>query len=108
MSLDMRKVVPAAMLAGEDAEDTALLRGMLERASQYLRSFRWCADIEEAYFGLGVGGVVAVFLFRIRPAQTGVDPLLWVVVGDVPSAYLVTDRAPSPACALEGYVELMT
>jgi hypothetical protein len=26
------------------------------------------------------------------------------VVGDLPSAYLVTDNAPNPACALDAYI----
>ena len=47
-----------------------------------------------------IGGVVAVFLFRID-GPPEVDPLLWVVVGDLPTAYLVTDDAPSPAIALD-------
>jgi hypothetical protein len=52
--------------------------------------------------------VVAVFLFRIVPKQEGVDEWLWVVVGDLPSAYLVTDDNPTPASALEAYVAEMS
>jgi hypothetical protein len=51
-----------------------------------------------------VGGVVVVLLFRIVPAREDVDEWLWVVVGDVPPAYLVTDDAPNPASALDGYI----
>jgi hypothetical protein len=39
-----------------------------------------------------VGGVVSTFLFRID-AEPNIDEWLWVVVGDLPSCYLVTDRA---------------
>jgi hypothetical protein len=35
------------------------------------------------------------------------DELLWVVVGDLPPAYLVTDGNPIPLAALETYVEEM-
>lgn len=35
------------------------------------------------------------------------DSWLWVIVGDLPSAYLVTDDLKSPRDALEGYCELM-
>lgn len=51
-------------------------------------------------------GVVAVFLFRIR-AVGPIDQWLWVITGDLPSAYLVTDRATSPVRTLEVYCELM-
>lgn len=101
-----KHVVPADELRGDDEEDTALLRASLEEATAYLRGFEWCRGIREFYFGAGVGGIVAVFLFRIEPAP-GVDQWLWVVVGDLPSAYLVTDRAPDPTAALRRYCELM-
>jgi hypothetical protein len=53
------------------------------------------------------GWVVGVFLFHIDPAP-GVDEWLWVVAGDLPTAYLVTDEAPDPASALEAYCNLMS
>ncbi len=107
-NFDFSSVVPAEKMKGEDAEDTELLQRMLGEATEYLEAFDWCRSIEESYFGLGVSGVVAVFLFRIRPKREGIDDLLWVVVGDLPSAYLVTDNSPSPSLALECYVELMS
>jgi hypothetical protein len=95
-------------MKGENTEETHLLHRMLGEAKEYLAAFDWCESIEESYFGLGVGGIVAVFLFKIRPRHEGVDELLWVVVGDLPKAYLVTDDSPSPRLALETYVELMS
>ncbi len=80
---------------------------MLHEASQFILSFRWCGAIQESYLGIGIGGVLAVFLFRILPIEAGVDEWLWAIVGDLPPAYLVTDNAPNAACALEGYVEEM-
>ena len=56
------------------------------------------------YFGDGYGGIVAVFLFRIEAERAEIDEWLWVVFGDVPPAYLVTDIAKSPSQALEAYV----
>src|SRR5262249_36635486 len=105
--LDVARVVPADRMRGDSQEDTALLRGMRADAERFLGSFAWCGGVTEAYFGLGVGGIVAVLLFRIRPAGAGVDEWLWVVTGDLPPAYLVTDQAPNPACALKGYIDLM-
>jgi hypothetical protein len=100
------KLHPTTQIRGEDDDETKELQAALEEARCYLTSFPWCTCIEEEFFGFGIGGVVAVFLFRIRPAGA-VDPWLWVIVGDLPSAYLVTDRATSPARALEVYCELM-
>lgn len=105
--IDFHHLVPVEQMRGDSQRDTELLQQMLKEAEAYLRSFEWCKSIAETYFGLGIGGVVAVFLFRIEPAKEGVDEWLWVVVGDLPPAYLVTDGNPIPVSALEAYVEEM-
>ena len=92
MTVDMEKLKSVAQIAGEDAEETELLRASLEEATAFLKAFDWCRGIREMYFGLGVGGVVSVFLFRIDAAPM-VDEWVWVIVGDLPSCYLVTDEA---------------
>jgi hypothetical protein len=106
-NFDFKKTVPVNLMRGDSAEDTALLREMLKEAETFLHSFSWCRSITESRFGLGVGGVVAVFLFKIVPVHADVDDWLWVVVGDLPPAYLVTDDNPNPASALEAYVAEM-
>ena len=47
---------------------------------------------------------MAVFLFRIERSDPNVDEWLWVVFGDVPPAYLVTEACKTPSQAIEGYV----
>jgi len=105
--LDMYKVTPLSAMVGDDEEDTALLRQMSAEARCYLSGHEWCRGILEGYFGLGVGGVVAVFLFRIVPSRQDVDQFVWVVVGDVPPLYITTEDAPNPASALDGYIGAM-
>jgi len=102
--LDFSKVVPVAEMKGEDPEETLLLEEMFNWARAYLESFDWCAGIVEAWFGLGVGRVVAVFLFKIIPRPAEVDEWIWVIVGNLPPAYIVIDDAPNPACALNAYM----
>jgi hypothetical protein len=106
-AFDASKLVAVNDMEGDDADDTALLQGMLEEARSFLLGHRWCGRIAESYFGLGVGGIVAVFLFRIIPVEKQVDEYLWVVVGDLPPLYITTDDAPNAACALDGYVGAM-
>lgn len=100
------KLVPADQIRGEDDAETRELQDMLQRSRAYLQSHRWCEGVSEAYLGLGIGGVVAVFLFRTK-MRTGDEELLWVIEGDLPSAYLVTDSATTAAMALEIYTDLM-
>jgi hypothetical protein len=102
-TIPVRGVIPLDQMVGGDDEDTQLLRAMASGADTYIRSFPWCKSIREAYFGDGYGGVVAVFLFHIEPAEA-VDEWLWVISCDVSPAYLVTDLCNTPSQALEGYI----
>jgi hypothetical protein len=105
--LPVTGVIPTSIMSGENEEETAKLREMEGRARAFLISFEWCESIRELYFGDGVGGIFAIFLAHIKPEQPDVDEYLWVVVGDLPSAYLVTDECRTPKQALEGYIEEM-
>jgi len=71
VEVDISKVVPVALMKGDDAEETAELEKMLEEASAYLKSFSWVRDINAAYLGIVVPKVLAVFLFEIfLPGKT--------------------------------------
>jgi hypothetical protein len=105
-TVDYDHLVPVEEMAGQDFEETEQLRESLEEAKAFLRSHHWCRSIRRELFGLGVGGVVRVFLFELV-GDPGVDEVLWVVTGDVPPAYLVTDGARTPVAALEVYCGLM-
>jgi hypothetical protein len=100
-------VIPIEQLFGEDEEETQLLRSMAEQAEAYLTRFPWCQSIKAKYFGAGVGKVLAVFLFNIVPSRANVDEWVWVVVGDIPPAYLVIDECKSPSSVLVAYIREM-
>jgi hypothetical protein len=106
-SVDMSKVTPAALMRGEDEEETAGLRELLDEATAYLKRFGWHRGLGEAYFGLGVAKILGVFLFEVVPASEEVDDKVWVVVGDLPPAYISTEDAPNPATALDSYIGAM-
>jgi len=94
-----------------DDEDTRLLIEMAQQAKDYLSSFALCGSIREAYFGDGYGGIAAIFFFHIQPMRPEVDEWLWVVVGDLPPAYLVSNIGLSsflylPPCVLTSLIRL--
>lgn len=91
----------------DDEQDLAHYQAMVTQAKSFLERFRWCGGVRALYGGKAIPGVVAVFLAEITPGETGVDQTLWVVVGDVPPAYLVLDRAPNSTDALGIYIENM-
>jgi hypothetical protein len=105
--IDFQRLTPCNAMIGEDEEETQSLKEMLARAEEYLRSHGWCPPIVEKYLGYGIGNVLALFLFRIEKPVEGGDEWLWVVEGDLPSAYFVTDRARNAASALAVYCDLM-
>lgn len=97
-------VGPIDAIYCDDEEEIRLLQHMAQEAQDYLLGFTWCLEIREAYFGGAYGGVVSVFFFRITPASPEIDEWLWVVIGDLPPAYLVIDVSRTPSQALESYI----
>src|SRR5260221_10352627 len=104
MRIDTTDLVRVEEVEGDSAKDTELIRQLERDAKHFVESFSWCTGIRDAFFGLGVGGILGVFLYQIIPASIDVDEWLWVVVGDVPPAYLVVDQSPTPRLALATYV----
>jgi len=105
--IDFSSVVPLSEMSGDSRADTELLKDMAVEAKAFIQAFDWCQGVKDSYFGCGVGGVVGVFFFRILPTSQEVDECLWVVVGDVPPAYLVTDESRTPSEALRTYISQM-
>jgi len=105
--IDFTGLICQDQIKGEDARETQELRAMLDAALDYLRGFTWCPPVKNVYMGLGIGGVIALFLVEFLQKAGGTDEYLWLVQGDLPSAYFVTDCASDPFSAIEVYCELM-
>jgi hypothetical protein len=97
----------SSQIEGDDEVDTLLLNKMLEDASSYLSRHSWCASIKQAYFAGGVGGILAIFFFHIDSSRQDVDPWIWVIVGDIPPAYLPLSDCESQAEAYALYTKGM-
>lgn len=93
--------------SGDSSEDSHLLREMAVKARNYVESIRNFPEISELLFADGVGGILALFLAVLVKEEGALDDYLWIVVGDLPSAYFVVDDAETPKQALEVYCELM-
>jgi hypothetical protein len=100
--------IPIEDVSAEDESDKHAVRNMLAAAERYVTQFCGHSEITERFAGVAIPGVIGLFLFRFQPPITGGDEWLWVVEGDLPSAYFVVDEAPTSALALEVYCELMT
>lgn len=100
-------LMPVDAIKGEDEEDTKLLNEMAVAAKNYITSFEWCLPITAMYLADGIGGIIAIFLVEFAGKIDGTDDKLWVVVGDLPPAYMVVDSDDCAKEALEAYCRLM-
>lgn len=107
-SIDTSRMMPSSSIQGETIEETNLLMEMAAEAREFVSSQKWCARVDALYLAYGIGGVVGIFLVQLTPSFQDVDPCLWVVVGDLPPAYLVTEGNPDVAAALDSYLSEMT
>jgi hypothetical protein len=91
-------------LAIEEDGTEALVRSM----DEFLARFKWARRTGNTWIAESVPGVLGVFLVELEPSSEDVDRYIWVVVGDVPPAYISSALAQSPRQALQGYIEEMS
>jgi len=89
------------------SEEAGSLYAFYQEAKCFIENKRWCKEIEDGFVGLFIEGILAVFKFILVPIAKNIDKELWVIVGDIPPAYLVVDNAPDAISALKVYVEEM-
>jgi hypothetical protein len=94
-------------MTGDSEEDTELLRQMAATATDYINGFSWCPPVSAMHLAYGIGGVIALFLVRFERKIAQTDDKLWIVVGDLPDAYLVVETEDNPRDAIERYCLLM-
>lgn len=107
IQLDTRGMQHESQISGQDNEDTRLLQDSGHEARSYLNQLGWCERVEHMWLAFGVGGVVAVFACQITPGSPEADDWVWVVVGDLPPAYIDASTNTTARAALEGYIAEM-
>ena len=106
-SIIINTMKPVDSIEGEDAADTKLLKEMSREAHDFLCSQEWCERIDQQYLAYGIGGVVAIFFVLITPRSKDIDKCLWVIVGDLPPAYMVVEDNRTAPDALDAYCSEM-
>jgi len=107
IEIDSDGLQEESKIKGDGAEDTALLREMAVEAREYVKDFDWCPAVAKVHLAFGVGGVVAVFLVQFEEAIEGGEDALWVIVGDLPSAYVDVESGDDGMAALARYCSMM-
>jgi|GEM_PF-6666769 len=97
----------AGLLIAWNRRESRFIQADLKKAESYLNARKWLREITESYYGTGIGGVVGVFLFRVKTDSPEDDEYLWVVAGDVPATHFSCENASSPRQALKKYLAAM-
>lgn len=90
-------------LASEETGTDELVSSM----DKFLGGFRWAERTGNVWVGDSIPGVLGLFLVELNPAAEDIDQYIWVIVGDIPPAYISSEFAKSPKEALEGYIAEM-
>lgn len=106
--IDLQKVVEWTKYLEAQKEGISDIEKMYIEAKVFLEFYNWCGEILEAYVGMLHIGIVGVFLFKIAPTRKDVDEWVWVIVGDIPPAYMTAEESPNPATALDSYIGAMS
>ncbi|MGB8365698.1 MAG: hypothetical protein WCE20_14400 [Rhizomicrobium sp.] len=99
--------IPVENIVGDGEEDTKLLKEMVVAARNYISSFEWSQPITAMYFAYGIGGILALFLVEFAGKIAGTDSRLWVIVGDLPPAYMIVEPDSCAQNILESYCSYM-
>src|SRR5262249_12740252 len=83
------------------------LPAMTAAATAFLAKQPWCSRVLSAVPIFAIAGVIGVFRCSLIPRQPDADVMVWVVVGDVPPAYIVHEPGDSWQDALAGYTSEM-
>jgi len=102
--IDTSGMMDIGSLSDSGVDNISELLILANKAQLFLMSHDWCKSILEGKFDRGWCYIVAVFYFVIEPTYTNVPITHWIIVGDLPSAYIDTDDNPNGACAIDGYV----
>lgn len=80
----------------------------LQEAQCYLMRHEWCTAIEAGWIASSFGYILNIFYFKIIPDHISCDDdFVWIIVGDIPPAYIDIISATNAFEALYCYIHLM-
>ncbi len=97
------QMIPLEKLRRSRSANRRELAQLGDEAQRFLSGHKWCGAVGRGYLVRGWPGILAVFYFEIEP-RGAADPAVWVIVGDLPPAYLDVEMCPNGAAAIDGYV----
>ncbi len=81
---------------------------LASEATTYLKNFKWCKEIINGWLSSEFGYIFCVFYFEIIPEESSkADKYIWIIVGDIPPAYIDIISAPTIQEAIICYCAIM-
>jgi hypothetical protein len=82
---------------------------LAEKADSFLANLRWAKGHKGLWVACCVPDVIGIFKVELDTAEAkrnglDIDEHIWILVGDLPPAYLSCEYARSPKDALDGYL----
>lgn len=99
-------LVDAGELQGISSYETSGLQRYRQRARLFLEGFAWCSDVRAERFAAGAAGIAALFAMEVLVKGTTRE-WLWVIAGELPSAYVPVVSAPGAHQAMHHYCGLI-
>ncbi len=103
-SVDTSDMTPISALGSADFEYIDEVIELSTRATTYLGAMPWCEEIINGWLCEAWGHIIGVFYFHFRPSRPGIPHFVWIIVGDLPPAYLAVETGSSAVQIVEGYV----
>ena len=82
-------------------------RAHVEQAVRFAQENEFIFQSHPEYVGAFSPGVCSIFLSSVFASPHSYAERVWIIVGDVPPAYIVIDDAPDAASALNAYIAEM-
>lgn len=101
-------MINVADIEASDLEHKKEVAASLNEAENYLMGFDWCLKIIDGWIAASYGYILNIFCFNIKPdGKSCNDDFFWVIVGDIPPAYIDVYSASTPYNALKAYINIM-
>ncbi len=106
MNIDTQNMVLVEDVIKLQPEDFEFIE-LAKEAESFLKGHKWCKEVEKQWLAASWENLLAVFFFKIVPNSVDADEHVWVVVGDLPPAYIDIESAGNLTEAIQVYTEIM-
>lgn len=102
--IDTSEMISIEYLNSSGLEYVDELIELSNQAIAFVESKPWCNKVINGWLSRGRGYMFGLFYFQIKPSRPDIPGYHWVIVGDLPPAYLDVEFCPTASSAIEGYV----